>query len=171
MISDEGVFSKKALDEGTETLLKVVSTLDVSGKVCDIGTGIGVIGVVLNDLFDIDITGFDINKRAVDLANENYKKYGVKGINILNDGIYGNFDWIISNPPIRVGKTIMYRLFEEAYEALNQNGCFVFVIRKQHGAKSAQAKCVKLFGNCELLRKHKGYYIYKAEKIDKHNPL
>ena len=164
LISDDGIFSKEGFDKGTESLLKVVSTLNLKGEVCDLGSGIGVIGVILNDLFDVKMTGFDVNKKAVELANDNYSKYKVNGQNILNDGIKGKFDWVISNPPIRVGKEVMYRLFEEAYESLNKAGSFVFVIRKQHGAKSAQAKCIELFGNCELLKKDKGYYIYKAEK-------
>ena len=165
LISDDGVFSKDAFDMGTRSLLEVVSELDVSGEVCDLGSGIGVIGVILSNIFgDIKMTGFDVNKRAIELSKLNYEKYNVDGKIILNDGVYGSFNWVISNPPIRVGKEILYRLFEEVYNSLKENGSFVFVIRKQHGAKSAQAKITELFGNCELLKKNKGYYIYKAEK-------
>ena len=166
LTSDDGVFSKNAFDLGTQSLLEVVIKEDLKGSVCDLGSGIGVIGVILNNHFDVTMTGFDVNEKAVDLANLNYKKYKVNGKNILNDGVQGKFDHIVSNPPIRVGKEILYRLFEEASESLNDGGSFIFVIRKQHGAKSAQEKCIELFGNCELLKKNKGYYIYKATKID-----
>ena len=171
LITDDGVFSKDAFDEGTKSLLTVASELDIQGEVCDLGSGIGVIGVILNDHFDVNMTGFDVNERAIELSNENYQKYKVNGKNILNDGIQGKFDTVISKPPIRVGKKILYRLFEEVYESLNDKGQFVFVIRKSHGAKSAQAKCIELFGNCELLKKNKGYYIYQSIKIDKANTL
>lgn len=166
LISDDGVFSKNAFDLGTESLLEVVSKMNLTGSVCDLGSGIGVIGVILNELFDVKMTGFDVNERAIELANINYKNYKVNGKNILNDGLVGKFDHVVSNPPIRVGKEVLYRLFEEVYASLNNEGTFTFVIRKQHGAKSAQTKCIELFGNCELLKKNKGYYIYKATKID-----
>lgn len=165
--SDDGVFSKDTLDQGTGILLKVISKMQVSGKVCDLGSGIGVVGVILHHLFDVEMHGFDVNPRAVSLANDNYKRYEVRGENVLHDGIVGDFDWVISNPPIRVGKEILYRLFEEAYASLNLGGSFVFVIRKQHGAKSAASKCIELFGNCELLVKSKGYYVYQSIKIDR----
>lgn len=171
LISDDGVFSKNAFDEGTRTLMSEVSKLDIKGDVCDLGSGIGVIGVILSELFDVEVTGFDVNQKAVDLANENYRRYKVNGKNILNDGVVGKFDHVISNPPIRVGKKILYRLFEEVYASLKDNGSFVFVIRKSHGAKSAQVKIKELFGNCELLRKNKGYYIYQATKIDNPHTL
>src|SRR5699024_7846200 len=112
------VFSKNAFDEGTRTLMSEVSKLDIKGDVCDLGSGIGVIGVILSELFDVEVTGFDVNQKAVDLANENYRRYKVNGKNILNDGVVGKFDHVISNPPIRVGKKILYRLFEEVYASL-----------------------------------------------------
>lgn len=166
LVSSDNVFSKDAFDKGTEVLLSAVSEMDVKGHICDLGCGIGVIGVILHRLFDVVMTGVDVNQRAITLANENYKRYEVNGTNIMSDGITGSFDMVISNPPIRVGKTILYRLFEETHKALNPSGSFVFVIRKSHGALSAQKKCVELFGNCELLARSKGYHVYRAVKID-----
>lgn len=166
LLTDDGVFSKQHLDIGTASLLKACSKQDMSNsKICDLGCGYGPIGVVLNDLFgNLEITGFDTNPRAVELANINFDRYKVKGENIVNDGIIGKFDWVITNPPIRVGKQKMYSLFDEAYQSLNDGGAFMFVIRKQHGAKSAQAHCISLFGNCELLMKEKGFYTYISWK-------
>lgn len=168
-ISDNGVFSKNHVDVGTEALLKACSKEDMSNsKVCDLGCGYGVIGVVLSGIFkDIEMQGFDVNPRAVELANLNYERNNVNGINTLNDGINGKYDWVVTNPPIRVGKKKMYSLFDEAYESLNPGGSMIFVIRKKQGAKSAQKKCIDLFGNCELLMKEKGFYLYKSQKLDK----
>lgn len=165
VISDDGVFSKDGLDRGTESLLKVCVNQPLKGKVADLGCGIGVVGVILSHFFNnIEMTGVDVNPRSVELANINYEKYNVNGINKIQDGLDGMYDYVISNPPIRVGKEKMYSLFDNAYDVLNEGGMFIFVIRKSHGAKSAQAKCVELFGNCELLKKEKGYYIYCASK-------
>ena len=164
LISDDGVFSKEGLDRGTEALLKVYSGLDISGSLADLGCGIGIIGVLVSSMFDVSIDGVDVNSRSVELANENYVRYHVKGINRVQDGLLGHYDHVISNPPIRVGKEKMYSLFDSVHDALNSGGSFVFVIRKSHGAKSAQAKCIELFGNCELLKKDKGYYIFRSYK-------
>ena len=163
--TDDGVFSKNGLDQGTEVLLNVVCNEPVTGRVCDLGAGIGVVGVVLNSHFDVEVTGMEVNERAKNLANDNYKRYDVKGEVQLHDGVTGEYEWVVSNPPIRAGKVVLYRLFEESYQALSNKGSFIFVIRKQHGAKSAEAKCLELFGNCELLKKSKGYYIYKSVKL------
>lgn len=165
LISDDGVFSKDGLDRGTESLLKVCMKADIQGRVADLGCGIGVVGVIMSgNIPDIEMTGFDVNPRAVELANLNYKRHQVTGSNVLHDGLDGTFDVVISNPPIRVGKEKLYQLFEGVYDGLQSKGRFFFVIRKQHGAKSAQAKCLELFGNCELLKKDKGYYIYLSIK-------
>lgn len=164
--TDDGVFSKGDLDTGTESLLKVAIKQNITGSVCDVGCGIGVIGLVLSNYFDVTMTGIDVNPRAVELANINYQKYNVKGTNILQDGLLESqkFDYIISNPPIRIGKEKMYRLFDQIYNSLPSGGKFLFVIRKSHGAKSAQAKCLEIFQSCELLKKDKGFYIYLAVK-------
>ncbi|CAM3723698.1 class I SAM-dependent methyltransferase [Erysipelothrix urinaevulpis] len=164
--TDNGVFSKEHVDLGTQSLLKACLKEDMNGsEICDLGCGYGVVGVVLSKEFkDVTVTGFDINPRAVDLANLNFKKNSGCGENFVHDGIKGKFDWVITNPPIRVGKEKMYSLFDEAYDSLRSGGGFMFVIRKQHGAKSAQKKCIDLFGNCELLTKEKGFYTYIARK-------
>lgn len=166
VMSDDGVFSKDGLDIGTESLLKVLVKENISGNVADLGCGIGVIGVILSKYFDLEYSGFDVNSRSVELANINYERYQVKGINIHHDGLFGSFDTIISNPPIRVGKEKLYQLFDNVYEHTKPGGTFYFVIRKSHGAQSARKKVSSLFGNCTLLKKDKGFYIYKAERLD-----
>lgn len=165
-MSDDGVFSKNGLDIGTESLLKVLVNEDIKGIVGDLGCGIGVIGVILSKYFDTEYYGFDINSRSVDLANINYERYAVKGTNQVSDGLVGQFDTIISNPPIRIGKEKLYQLFDQVYDRLNPGGVFYYVMRKSHGAQSAQKKMISLFGNCTLLKKDKGFYIYKVERLD-----
>lgn len=166
VMSDDGVFSKNGLDIGTESLLKVLVKEDIKGQVADLGCGIGVIGVVLNHYFKLNYTGFDVNSRSVELANLNFKRYEVQGHNVVYDGLDGRFDTIVSNPPIRVGKEKLYELFDQVFEHLNPGGVFYYVIRKSHGAASAEKKIKGLFGNCTLLKKDKGFYIYKAERLD-----
>ena len=73
---------------------------------------------------------------------------------------------IRTNPPIRAGKKVIYAMFEQAYEHLCLQGHLYVVIRKQQGALSAKAKIEEIFGNCEVIKKEKGYYILKSTKTD-----
>ncbi len=165
LMSDDGIFSKDGLDTGTEVLLKVLLDKELTGPVADLGSGLGVIGVILSAYQkDLVIDGFDINERTVELAKINYKRYQVKGTIYNHDGIKGSYQTIISNPPIRVGKEKLYQLFENVATSLESGASFYFVMRKQHGAKSAQKKCLELFGNCQLLKKDYGFYVYRCIK-------
>ena len=47
---------------------------------------------------------------------------------------------------------------------LRENGRLWVVIRKQQGAKSAEAKIAQVFGNCEVVRRDKGYLVLCAKK-------
>ena len=74
------------------------------------------------------------------------------------------FTDIITNPPIRAGKKVIYAMFEQAFDHLRENGRLWVVIRQQQGAKSAEAKIAQVFGNCEVVRRDKGYLVLCAKK-------
>ena len=166
-ISDNGVFSKETLDYGSRALLETITKLDITGKVLDMGCGIGVIGILLKKYkSDIDLTLIDVNERAVELTKINSQNYKQDNKVILSDGFTAlddKFDCIVSNPPIRIGKEKLYSLFAQAYEHLNENGMMYLVIRKQQGAKSAMAYLAELGLKVELLNKDKGYWIISAK--------
>ena len=46
------------------------------------------------------------------------------------------FDFVLTNPPIRAGKTVVHRIFEEAYQKLKSNGELFVVIQKTRYAFS-----------------------------------
>lgn len=166
-ISDNGVFSKETLDYGSRALLETITKLDITGKVLDMGCGIGVIGILLKKYkSDIDLTLIDVNERAVELTKINSQNYKQDNKVILSDGFAAlddKFDCIVSNPPIRIGKEKLYSLFTQAYEHLNENGMMYLVIRKQQGAKSAMTYLGELGLKVELLNKDKGYWIISAK--------
>ncbi len=166
-ISDNGVFSKETLDYGSRALLETITKLDITGKVLDMGCGIGVIGILLKKYkSDIDLTLIDVNERAVELTKINSQNYKQDNKVILSDGFTAlddKFDCIVSNPPIRIGKEKLYSLFTQAYEHLNENGMMYLVIRKQQGAKSAMTYLAELGLKVELLNKDKGYWIISAK--------
>ena len=71
------------------------------------------------------------------------------------------------NPPIRAGKVVTYAMYEGAFTHLIDGGSLFIVIRKNQGAPSASKYIESIFGNIELLKKDKGYYIYQAKKVSK----
>ena len=112
----------------------------------------------------------DVNLRACTLARENKKLFGLTNVEIVESDIFQNinknFDYVVTNPPIRAGKKVIYSIFEQSYHHLNQNESLFIVIRRSHGAESAQKFIHSIFGNCELLKKDKGFYVYCATKKD-----
>lgn len=169
-ILDNGVFSKDGIDTGSKILLEWVSKQTLGDRILDLGCGYGTIGIILKKIFtDSEIHMVDVNLRALELAKENAKRNDVN-VSIYESNIYdqvsvNDFSDIITNPPIRAGKNVIYQMFEEAYEHLREGGRLWIVIRKSHGALSAQKKIMSVFGNCEIVKKDKGFYVLMAEKI------
>ena len=173
-ITDNGVFSKSKVDFGTDLLLneflKRNKSLESEKiKILDIGCGYGVVSVILKSFYpEISITLSDVNERALELSEENLKKYGINDYHIIKsdafEKITEKFDVILSNPPIRAGKDIIFKIYSEAYEHLNENGEFYCVIQTKHGAKSTQKKLVEIFGNCDTVTIDGGYRIFLSKK-------
>ena len=168
-ISDNGVFSKGEIDYGSTALLKVLLKENIDGRVLDVGCGYGTIGLILAKNFSRgDFVLIDVNARACALACENKKNWKLPNVQVVESNIFenidGEFDSIITNPPIRAGKKVIYAIFEQSYHHLKQNGSLYIVIRKSHGAESAQKFITSVFGNCTLLKRDKGFYIYRAIK-------
>ena len=170
-ITDDGVVSKGEVDYGTHTLLKALSEESLTGSVLDLGCGYGVIGVVLKKSFpDITLTAVDVNPRAAELATENAAKNGTPFEVLVSDGFEGiaerTFDTVVTNPPIRAGKKVIYRMFEDAHAHLTEGGRFYAVIRRNQGAESAMNKLAELFGSCDLIDRDRGYWVLKCVKME-----
>ena len=163
--TDNNVFSKKGLDFGTRTLLESIDIKNISGEVLDFGCGYGPIGIYIksNALANVDM--IDVNKRALNLAKINASINNVD-VNIFESDIYSNinkkYDYIITNPPIRVGKKILYQILIEAKEYLKKNGHLIFVINKDQGAKSTMKDMEKNY-NVKILVKNKGFYVIDCQ--------
>lgn len=166
--SDNGVFSKNGIDYGSRLLLETFLKNETNvNNVLDVGCGYGFLGIVISIIKDAYVDMIDVNKRAVHLAKMNIKKYkDFKGDAFLSDAyenINKKYDVIITNPPIRVGKTKVLEILECAYDYLNDDGKLYFVIRKDQGALSIK-KILDNKYNIEILEKDKGYYIFMAKK-------
>jgi len=165
-LTDAGVFSKKMIDFGSQVLLSCLS-FQQGETVLDVGCGYGPLGLSLVKAQGVHATMVDVNTRALDLARKNAAFNQVEA-KIFQSNVYDqveeSFDHIISNPPIRAGKKVVHEVLSGSFDHLNPGGDLTIVIQKKQGAPSAKAKMEEVFGNCEILKKDKGYYILRSEK-------
>ena len=163
--TDNNVFSKKGLDFGTRTLLESIDIENISGDVLDFGCGYGPIGIYIKSNTEANVDMIDVNLRALNLAKTNASINKVD-VNIFESDIYSNvekkYDYIITNPPIRVGKKILYEILIKAKEYLKEEGHLIFVINKDQGAKSTM-KDMEEYYSVNLLEKNKGFYVIDCQ--------
>lgn len=169
--ASNGVFSKNRLDFGTELLINTLIEVEesISGAVLDLGCGYGPIGVTLAAFNPTArIVMADINERAVELAAANAVENMVPNATaVQSDGfesIEGLFDIIVTNPPIRSGKQNVTRLISEAYAYMLPSARFYAVVGKKQGAESYGKIIGNIFGNCAVLTKKSGYYIFSSSR-------
>ena len=166
-VSDIGVFSNTQIDYGSYTFLKTILKEKTVEDLLDVGCGYGVLGITLkylNHANNVDMV--DINERAVSLCKENINYYRLTNVNcFVSNGFENvdkNYDRIVINPPIRAGKQVIYKMFEDSKMHLKEDGALYIVIKKSLGAPSAMKKLQELFVNVEVLEKDKGYFIIKS---------
>ena len=163
--TDNGVFSKRKLDFGTRALLENIPINELSGSVLDVGCGYGVISIVIGKLTNCNVTGIDVNRRALHLAEMNKKENHVSNVTFLESNCYENindkYDYIITNPPIRAGKKIVYEIIMNARNYLNPGGELYLVIHKDQGAKSA-VKDLEKYYEVSIINKIKGFFVIKC---------
>ena len=164
-VTDAGVFSRDGLDRGTEVLLEALPPLE--GRVLDLGCGWGAVGVALGKRYPaLDIVMTDINSRAVELARRNLAENGVTAAVLQGDGfdaVEGRFDAIVTNPPIRAGKAVIYGLFARARDYLEPDGALYVVIRKQQGAPSALKYLKEIYSRAETMDRASGFHVLRAQ--------
>jgi 16S rRNA (guanine1207-N2)-methyltransferase len=142
LTSGSGVFAQGRVDIGTSVLFRETEP-PAPGRILDLGCGYGVIGLAIATAVpDAQVTGVDVNERAVLLANENAAALGVADrftaatpAAVPADAAY---DEIWSNPPIRIGKDALHALLLEWLPRLAPGGRAVMVVGKNLGADSLQ---------------------------------
>ncbi len=165
-ISDNGVFSKKMIDYGSRVLLDTIKIDSNKKSLLDVGCGYGTFGVSLKSVYPfLQVEMVDVNERAINLAKKNLQKNNLDAkvyMSSVYDNVFGKYDLIVTNPPIRAGKEIVTKILVEAKEHLNYKGEIWVVIQKKQGAPSAKKNLEAVFGNVTIEKKDKGYYVLKA---------
>jgi len=162
--TDRGVFSKNKLDFGTRVLLENLPLGEFRGKVLDVGCGYGPIGLYLASATNCQVDMCDVNRRALHLSKMNAKANHLS-VSIFESDCYSNvmekYNIIISNPPIRAGKKIVYEILMRARNYLASDGMLFCVIHKDQGAKSTIFELEKLY-DVTILEKNKGFFVIKC---------
>lgn len=166
--TDNGVFSKRTVDFGSQTLVESVNFDKIpAGDILDLGCGYGPMGISLAKVHpDRNFEMVDVNNLALSLAKNNAEQNHVSNVNIHNSDVYENvenkFAAIVTNPPVRAGKKIVDAMISGSIQHLVKNGTLTVVLQKKQGAPSAKKLMNSLFGNCEIIKKNKGYYILES---------
>lgn len=173
LVTDAGVFSKGKIDFGSDLLVRTFLKDHPPGPsktIVDVGCGYGPIGLMIAKVSPHhEVIMLDVNHRALSLAKENSEKNHIEHVVIKeSDGLAeildDSVDMIVTNPPIRAGKSVVHGILEDAYHKLKPDGELYVVIQKKQGMPSAKKKMEAVFGNVETLAKDKGYYILKSKR-------
>lgn len=163
--TDAGVFSRGEVDFGTDVLLNALPE-KLAGRVLDLGCGWGAVGVSIGKKWPgCAVVMSDVNERALSLAAQNARKNGVTAQTVLSSGldnVPGELDYIITNPPIRAGKQVIYAIFAQGAKQLKENGEMYLVIRKQQGAESALKYLKTIFDDVETVEKSGGFWVIRC---------
>ena len=166
--TDAGVFSRGEVDTGTRLLLEALPE-DMGGDILDLGCGWGVIGITVAKKWPAcRVTMADVNLRALELSRENAKRNRAEVICAESDGMEAfqgkTFDAVVTNPPIRAGKQVIYKMFADAARSLAPGGALYLVIRKQQGAESCIRYLQTLYASVEKLDRSGGFWVLKATR-------
>lgn len=171
--TDTGVFSKDKVDFGSKLLISTFSQyarLDEKSQVLELGSGYGPILLALAKQYPAArFTGVELNQRAADLARENSTLNRITSIEWVNAdattlAVSPEYDYVVTNPPIRAGKAVIQAFVRKAHDALQDQGELWLVIQKKQGAPSMSAYMEELFGDVEMMVRDKGYWILRSVK-------
>lgn len=163
-----GLFSPRAIDEGTELLLRYL-TVEADFRSIDLGCGYGPIGLsVAQRSPDGEVRMLDKDFVAVDYANRNARANQLNNAKaMLSNGLSAiqddGYDRIISNLPAKVGKEMVYLFLDDARRLLKPGGeiWLVTINGLRHYIKGAFNE---VLGNYDKVKQGKTYTVARASK-------
>lgn len=167
---EDGSEDDDGIGKGIEDAIK--DGCDKAFRIADLGTGYGIILLSLLSLPETENAtgvGFEVSRRALRLARINAKKNGLKDRVQFEVGDLRtkcaesfHFDLIVTNPPIRAGKDVLYSFYRFAQQALNREGRFYLVISKNQGAASSKEYLKELFAEVEMIKKDSEFRVIRC---------
>jgi 16S rRNA G1207 methylase RsmC len=153
-----GVFSPERLDVGTSVLLANTPEPPSGGDFLDLGCGWGPIALSMAMMSPhARVWAVDVNERALDLVRRNAASLGLDNVNaVLPSDVpeHVAFRAIRSNPPIRVGKSVLHDLLETWIPRLAERSDAYLVVKRDLGSDSLQRWLASTFAD--------GYSVYRT---------
>jgi 16S rRNA G1207 methylase RsmC len=157
-----GIFSPKAIDEGTQLLIDHLE-INPEDDCLDLGCGYGPLGLVLarmapkgnTHLVDKDFVAIDYAHKNLQLNNiSNAHAYLSNGFDQIPPS--ARFDVIVSNVPAKIGGELLSIFLEDAYARLKPGGKLYVVTIS--GLKDYMKRNLnEHFGNYKKLKQSKTY--------------
>jgi len=163
-----GLFSPKALDEGSLLLLKHMS-INEDDDCLDVGCGYGPLGIYMakkapqgtSCLIDKDYVAIDYTKKNIALNQlNNCECFLSNGFSALEDR---KFSLIVSNLPAKVGNEMLSLYMIDACKYLQPGGRF-YVVTISGIRKFIQRSFKEHFGNYKKVKQGKTYTVAMAIK-------
>lgn len=170
LLTAGSVFSPNHLDQGTAVLLENLQLANPSGTFLDIGCGWGPIALALAlNSPKATIYAVDVNERSLELTRLNAERLGLKNVIVCKPvEVPANisFDQIWSNPPIRVGKSVLHEILQLWINRLAIGGSAYLVVQKNLGSDSLQKWLTAEFKDLEISRidSAKSFRVLKVAK-------
>jgi 16S rRNA G1207 methylase RsmC len=171
LANSPNVFSRDHLDLGTRFLLPQLPRTDEPLEVVDVGSGNGVLGLVLaRQCAKARVLGLDESYQAVSCARRNARTAGLDETRIrfqVEGGLQGlpagSFDLVVCNPPFHqaqaVGDQIAWGMFHQSRRILKPEGRLLIVSNRHLGY---HIKLKRLFGNCTVVASHRKFVVLQA---------
>lgn len=164
-----GLFSPKAIDEGTHLLLDYVDVAP-DADILDLGCGYGPLGLTLAKLAPQGQTHLiDKDYVAVDFAAKNAQLNRLPNVtSYLSNGFSAvpagqKFDLIVSNVPAKIGTELLQIFLHDAHSHLKPGGRLAIVTVS--GLKEYMKRhLTAVFGNYDKLKQSKTYTAAVAVK-------
>jgi len=163
-----GIFSPRAIDEGTELLLKYIE-VNEDDDCLDLGCGYGPLGLTLAKLSPKGHTTLvDKDFKAIEYSNKNAEVNNISNATALLSNGFDQisdktFDIVVSNIPAKVGNEMLSLFLHDAYRQLNPSGKLYIVTI--NGLRDYMKRNFKeVFGNYKKLKQGKNYTVAMAQK-------
>ena len=137
-----GIFSPDGVDKGTQVLLRGAEDPAPQGHLLDVGCGWGPMALTMAMLSpEATVWAVDVNERARTLCAQNASAMGLANVEVrAPEAVPADigFATIWSNPPIRVGKTVLHQILRTWLPRVEDEGQAWLVVQKNLGADSLQ---------------------------------
>ena len=98
----------------------------------------------------------------------NIKRNKIKNAKAMKSDLFeklsGDFDCVLSNPPISAGRKVVFAMVAESFGRLNPGGSLQMVARKTKGGDMLSKEMKRVFGNVEDIGRQSGFHVYRSVK-------